>query len=147
MTVRPDTTHRIPSSSSPRSTSPASSPPVIHDEPPTERTPLLSSTESTHLQGAHTHAKPRPADPAPPHARHLALRHVRAAYLSLRKTTWRDAAQQVFVEPVKLLPATILGCLLNVLDGVSYGMIMCVLLWIDEGFWLIPRQVPGESDL
>jgi hypothetical protein len=30
----------------------------------------------------------------------------------------------VIVEPITLLPATILGLLLNVLDGVSYGMIL-----------------------
>lgn len=39
------------------------------------------------------------------------------------KVTARDIAQGAF-EPVKLLPATILGLLLNVLDGVSYGMIL-----------------------
>lgn len=39
------------------------------------------------------------------------------------KLTSRDIAQGAF-EPVKLLPATVLGLLLNVLDGVSYGMIL-----------------------
>lgn len=39
------------------------------------------------------------------------------------KITGRDIAEGAF-EPVKLLPATILGLLLNVLDGVSYGMIL-----------------------
>jgi SulP family sulfate permease len=45
------------------------------------------------------------------------------------KITGRDIAQGAF-EPVKLLPATILGLLLNVLDGVSYGMILLVKLAI-----------------
>jgi len=40
------------------------------------------------------------------------------------KLTGRDVVQGVIVEPVTLLPATILGLLLNVLDGVSYGMIL-----------------------
>jgi hypothetical protein len=40
------------------------------------------------------------------------------------KLTGRDLVQGVIVEPVTLLPATILGLLLNVLDGVSYGMIL-----------------------
>lgn len=39
------------------------------------------------------------------------------------KLTMRDVARGAF-EPVTLLPATILGLLLNVLDGVSYGMIL-----------------------
>jgi hypothetical protein len=40
------------------------------------------------------------------------------------KLTGRDVVQGVIIEPVTLLPATILGLLLNVLDGVSYGMIL-----------------------
>lgn len=40
------------------------------------------------------------------------------------KITGRDVVQGVIVEPIALLPATILGLLLNVLDGVSYGMIL-----------------------
>lgn len=40
------------------------------------------------------------------------------------KITGRDVVQGVIVEPITLLPATILGLLLNVLDGVSYGMIL-----------------------
>lgn len=40
------------------------------------------------------------------------------------KITARDVVDGVIVEPVKTLPATILGLLLNVLDGVSYGMIL-----------------------
>ena len=40
------------------------------------------------------------------------------------KITGRDVVQGVIIEPVTLLPATILGLLLNVLDGVSYGMIL-----------------------
>jgi SulP family sulfate permease len=40
------------------------------------------------------------------------------------KITGRDVVQGAIVEPITLLPATILGLLLNVLDGVSYGMIL-----------------------
>jgi SulP family sulfate permease len=40
------------------------------------------------------------------------------------KTTPKQAVTACVVEPVKLLPAVILGSLLNVLDGVSYGMIL-----------------------
>ncbi|PWN52895.1 hypothetical protein IE53DRAFT_360421 [Violaceomyces palustris] len=42
---------------------------------------------------------------------------------SIRKLTWQTALD-ASAEPVRLLPAVILGMLMNVLDGVSYGMIM-----------------------
>lgn len=44
-------------------------------------------------------------------------------YASASKLTWKDAAQ-ASMEPIRLLPAVILGLLLNVLDGVSYGLII-----------------------
>jgi SulP family sulfate permease len=40
------------------------------------------------------------------------------------KVTARDIARECIVEPVKTVPSVILGVLLNVLDGVSYGMIL-----------------------
>ena len=43
---------------------------------------------------------------------------------NMSKLTGRDIVQACVMEPVRLIPATILGLLLNVLDGVSYGMIM-----------------------
>ncbi|PWN44571.1 hypothetical protein IE81DRAFT_310490 [Ceraceosorus guamensis] len=51
------------------------------------------------------------------------LNHLRDAFESLKKLTWRDVGN-ASVEPVRLLPAVILGLLLNVLDGVSYGLII-----------------------
>lgn len=135
VTLRPGKKDSLHPSSQSTSSSPASSP-AIHERNPTERTPLLPSvSENHHLQGTHTHGKPQIPDtgsatPSFPSKRHPAFQtareNVHSAYVSLRKATWRDVGQQVFVEPVKLLPATILGCLLNVLDGVSYGMIMYV---------------------
>ncbi|PWN92982.1 hypothetical protein FA10DRAFT_298427 [Acaromyces ingoldii] len=44
-------------------------------------------------------------------------------YHAARKLTWRDAIS-ASAEPIRLLPAVILGMLLNVLDGVSYGLII-----------------------
>lgn len=41
-----------------------------------------------------------------------------------RKWTAGDVVNGVVLEPVKLLPSVVLGLLLNVLDGVSYGMIL-----------------------
>jgi len=40
------------------------------------------------------------------------------------KVTPKDVVKACVTEPVKTLPSVILGCLLNVLDGVSYGMIL-----------------------
>jgi SulP family sulfate permease len=40
------------------------------------------------------------------------------------KITARDVVRGCIEEPIKTLPAVILGLLLNVLDGVSYGMIL-----------------------
>ncbi|WWD17472.1 hypothetical protein CI109_101913 [Kwoniella shandongensis] len=43
---------------------------------------------------------------------------------SLSKVSAKDVARGAVVEPIKTLPSVILGLLLNVLDGVSYGMIL-----------------------
>lgn len=42
---------------------------------------------------------------------------------SLRKYSAQELAVNCFVEPVKTLPAVVLGILMNLLDGVSYGMV------------------------
>lgn len=49
--------------------------------------------------------------------------HGRAIYASASKLTWREAGK-ASVEPIRLLPAVVLGLLLNILDGVSYGLII-----------------------
>ena len=41
-----------------------------------------------------------------------------------KKITPRDVVRACVEDPVKAMPAVILGLLLNVLDGVSYGMIL-----------------------
>jgi hypothetical protein len=41
----------------------------------------------------------------------------------VRKSTWKDVGRAVVLEPLSNVPAVILGLMLNVLDGVSYGMI------------------------
>lgn len=41
----------------------------------------------------------------------------------VRKSTWKDVGRAVVLEPLSNIPAVILGLMLNVLDGVSYGMI------------------------
>ncbi|SPO28111.1 uncharacterized protein UTRI_04502_B [Ustilago trichophora] len=56
----------------------------------------------------------RPLDP---------MQHAHDLLDSMRGITWKSAAE-ASVEPIRLIPAVILGMLMNVLDGVSYGMIM-----------------------
>lgn len=41
----------------------------------------------------------------------------------LRKKSPSDLAVTLFVEPLKTIPAVVLGILMNLLDGVSYGMV------------------------
>jgi SulP family sulfate permease len=41
----------------------------------------------------------------------------------VRKSTWKDVGRAVVLEPLSNIPAVVLGLMLNVLDGVSYGMI------------------------
>lgn len=49
---------------------------------------------------------------------------VREVKQAAAKLTPADVMEACVKEPVKTLPSVILGCLLNVLDGVSYGMIL-----------------------
>lgn len=42
---------------------------------------------------------------------------------SLRKRSASDLALTFFLEPLKTIPAVVLGILMNLLDGVSYGMV------------------------
>jgi SulP family sulfate permease len=46
-----------------------------------------------------------------------------SVYAAASKLTWKDTATAA-MEPIRLLPAVILGLLLNILDGVSYGLII-----------------------
>ncbi|UZJ54387.1 hypothetical protein CBS101457_003707 [Exobasidium rhododendri] len=48
---------------------------------------------------------------------------INTIYASASKLTWKDTAK-ASMEPIRLLPAVILGLLLNILDGVSYGLII-----------------------
>ncbi|KAN0061125.1 hypothetical protein ACQY0O_006860 [Thecaphora frezii] len=60
----------------------------------------------------------RPVRPVTPPKQHLDQ-----LVASMRKVTWQTALD-ASAEPIRLMPAVILGMLMNVLDGVSYGMIM-----------------------
>lgn len=57
---------------------------------------------------------------SPPSA--SATERLQSVKTSLSKLTWRDVLE-ASAEPVRLLPATVLGVLMNILDGVSYGLI------------------------
>ncbi|WVQ99241.1 hypothetical protein IAU59_006373 [Kwoniella sp. CBS 9459] len=53
-----------------------------------------------------------------------ALADVKTWKNGMAKVSAKDVVQGVVVEPVLALPSVVLGLLLNVLDGVSYGMIL-----------------------
>ncbi|ODN79912.1 hypothetical protein L202_03801 [Cryptococcus amylolentus CBS 6039] len=53
-----------------------------------------------------------------------ALAHIGQLKRQAGKLTAKDVVQGAVIEPIKTLPSVILGLLLNVLDGVSYGMIL-----------------------
>lgn len=78
--------------------------------PASERTPLLE-------RGRHISDKRRGW-------RHRTAIDLAAARNRLSKVTPKDVLRTCVVEPVSCLPAVMLGLLLNVLDGVSYGMIL-----------------------
>lgn len=59
----------------------------------------------------------RPVEPMP-----SPVRYLRSTKRAISKLTWRDLLD-ASAEPIRLIPATILGVLMNILDGVSYGLI------------------------
>ncbi|TKY89922.1 hypothetical protein EX895_001219 [Sporisorium graminicola] len=65
----------------------------------------------------------RPGQGEVPPRKFNPMQHAHDLAASARQITWKSAAE-ASVEPIRLLPAVILGMLMNVLDGVSYGMIM-----------------------
>ncbi|CAO1637651.1 unnamed protein product [Parajaminaea phylloscopi] len=48
---------------------------------------------------------------------------LRNAKSTVRKLSWQDVLNAT-AEPIRLFPATVLGVLMNILDGVSYGLII-----------------------
>jgi hypothetical protein len=76
---------------------------------------VLDETESTEAE-------------TPTHGRVQGLVHsvkssTQEAIGVVRKSTWKDVGRAVVLDPLSNIPAVILGLMLNVLDGVSYGMI------------------------
>ncbi|CDU25315.1 uncharacterized protein (N-terminal fragment) [Sporisorium scitamineum] len=65
----------------------------------------------------------RPGQGEVPARKFNPMQHAHDLVTSARQITWKSAAE-ASVEPIRLIPAVILGMLMNVLDGVSYGMIM-----------------------
>ncbi|OWZ68877.1 vacuolar protein [Cryptococcus neoformans Bt85] len=53
-----------------------------------------------------------------------ALSNIEGWKNNVLKVTAKDVAEGIILEPIRTLPSVILGLLLNVLDGVSYGMIL-----------------------
>ncbi|GMK57284.1 hypothetical protein CspeluHIS016_0401180 [Cutaneotrichosporon spelunceum] len=75
------------------------------EEPYTERSPLLGKKNKGNWA-------------------QRAANDLREARTSLSKYSNKELVTMAVREPVKALPAVVLGLLLNVLDGVSYGMIL-----------------------
>ena len=91
------------------------------NEEPSETSPLLAARAG----GAHASSRPK--------RRHQSQGGLKKRFEDVaqwtqivgnraRKLTWADVGS-ASAEPVRLIPAVVLGLLLNVLDGVSYGMI------------------------
>lgn len=78
---------------------------LARGEPPSERTPLINNGKNASWT-------------------QRTVVDIQAARNSLSKYSAKDMAKMCLEEPVKALPAVILGLLLNILDGVSYGMIL-----------------------
>ena len=82
-----------------------------------ERSPLLSKHSATSRLGEiEEFSKPRQSRWSK-----LVERVPRPS--DFHRPTGKEVYQNAVVQPVKLLPAVVLGLLLNILDGVSYGMI------------------------
>lgn len=55
----------------------------------------------------------------------------------LRKKSPSDLAVALFVEPLKTIPAVVLGILMNLLDGVSYGMVSTFKVHCGDSFSIL----------
>lgn len=106
-------------------------PPTICEEPEreTERTSLLSKPRSKSIQhyGTSGDVENQRVVKRPPNIIHKGLSSVAHYSRTLsspkswnRRAIWNDAV----VYPASLLPAVLLGLLLNILDALSYGMIL-----------------------
>ena len=100
--------------------------------PPTsESAPLLART---HHPVLYTHISP-PESPPRKSKPHLLVR----LHSSFKVSRWKKGAvlpspRAMCLETLQVLPAVILGLLLNILDGVSYGMIIFPATGVFAGF-------------
>ncbi|KAF5375834.1 hypothetical protein D9615_008236 [Tricholomella constricta] len=100
------------------STSPAASrlsPPVIPSPDITETTPLI-----------HRVSSPVSLSAPPDHPRHAIAPKPTSVGVDLSASLMyaMEIVPHILAVSVKSIPAVLLGCLLNILDGVSYGMIL-----------------------
>lgn len=102
------------------------------EEPVTERTPLLSvSSESSYeaettLEGQQHPAKHNWFGKVCEQTQEVKSGFMHGVKMATNPTRWngKAVAQQVFIEPLQCLPAVTVGLLLNILDALSYGMIL-----------------------
>ncbi|KAL4787227.1 sulfate transporter family-domain-containing protein [Aspergillus varians] len=110
---------------------PSASGNVEEEDMSTERTSLLAKTSSSRLSrsyGIATDVEGQVYTPKEtPSALPSALSKISTSFQTLsHPKSWNRRAiwQQGIVHPISLLPAVLLGLLLNILDALSYGMIL-----------------------
>ncbi len=91
---------------------------------PTERTPLIAIRKPTgDVSYTKDPVEERGEESKPNFAQH-ARTDLFETLNSIKKASAKDVIDAVVMQPLHAIPAVILGLLLNVLDGVSYGMIL-----------------------
>lgn len=99
------------------------------DEEPSERTALLfDKKRSPVFDGANEVESQKPGDQSTARLwyRTASSKLRNGCYITTHPKTWspKTILSEVVVRPAKLLPAVFLGLLLNILDALSYGMIL-----------------------
>ena len=121
--------------------------PIMSSPPggPSERSPLLQKSRQSSISKHSTHSSASGRPLYPSQDKHEAQHNKSTSWLNmiklakhntlslvqksadatrvLRKRSCYDIVFSCIVEPAKTLPAVILGILMNLLDGVSYGMV------------------------
>ena len=115
---------------------------AIHDFSP-DRWPHLAAGVSADL-GPSTERTPLMADYGSRGSRSRAWETYRSFQQRATKITPRDVVRECVEEPLKTLPSVILGVLLNVLDGVSYGMILWVYSVVQTNYHSQSRRFPAS---
>ncbi|KAF8621955.1 hypothetical protein AX15_007386 [Amanita polypyramis BW_CC] len=95
-------------------------------EPPTDRSPLLFKSKSTNAHQIAYDGTPLPSGSSQPSS--VVVRHMYESVNKIKdkfaKPSLARPLYDIGMTALRATPAVLLGCLLNILDGVSYGMII-----------------------